>query len=91
MDKLGAFNEKQKNYVSWSTLTVRLAPWNRLSPPPPPPTTSKIFLLTVPRRYFFCGSYVLFMPCVCHAFVSSLLPCDHLLKRAELLVIVCNM
>ena len=31
---------------------------------------NKIFLLTVPRRYFFCGSFVLFMSCVCHAFVS---------------------
>ena len=26
--------------------------------------SSKIFLLTVPRRYFFCGSFVLFMSCV---------------------------
>ena len=26
--------------------------------------------LTVPKRYFFCGSFVLFMSCVCHAFVS---------------------
>ena len=28
----------------------------------------KYVLLTVPRRYFFCGSFVLFMICVCHAF-----------------------
>ena len=27
-------------------------------------------LLTVPRRYFFCGSFVLFMSCLCNAFVS---------------------
>ena len=32
--------------------------------------SSKIFLLTVPRRNFFCGSFVLFMSCVCHAFLS---------------------
>ena len=32
--------------------------------------SSKIFLLTVPRRYFFCGSFVLFMCCVFHAFAS---------------------
>ena len=38
--------------------------WNRFKP------SSKILLLTVPRRYFFCGSFVLFMTCVCHAFVS---------------------
>ena len=34
--------------------------------------SSKIFLLTVPSRYFFCGSFVLFMSCVCHAFASVL-------------------
>ena len=32
--------------------------------------SSKIFLLTVPRRYFFCESFVLFMSCVCHALES---------------------
>ena len=32
--------------------------------------SSKIFLLTIPRRYFLCGSFVLFMSCVCHAFAS---------------------
>ena len=41
----------------------------------------KLFLLTVTRRYFFCGSYVLFMSCVCHAFVCSLLPYGHLLRK----------
>ena len=29
------------------------------------------FLLTVPRRYFFCGSFVLFMSCVSHALESA--------------------
>ena len=28
----------------------------------------KIFLLTVPGQYLFCGSIVLFMSCLCHAF-----------------------
>ena len=32
--------------------------------------SSKIFLLTVPRRYFFCGSFVLFISCICHTFLS---------------------
>ena len=32
--------------------------------------SSKIFLLTVPMRYFFCGSIVLFVSCVSNAFVS---------------------
>ena len=30
----------------------------------------KIYLLTVTRRYYFCRSFVLFMSCVSHAFVS---------------------
>ena len=30
----------------------------------------KYFLLTDPRRYFFCESFELFMSCVCHAFAS---------------------
>ena len=30
----------------------------------------EIFLLTVPRWYFFCESFVLFMTCVCYAFAS---------------------
>ena len=40
--------------VPWSTseLGARLASWNWFSPP------VKYFLLTVPRRYFFCGSFV---------------------------------
>ena len=33
------------------------APLNRLKP------SSKIFLLTVPRRCFFCGSFMLFLSC----------------------------
>ena len=45
-------------------LRVRLALWNWFKP------SSKIFLLTVPRRYFFCGSFVLFLSCVCHTFAS---------------------
>ena len=29
-----------------------------------------MFLLAIPRRHFFCGSFVLFLSCVCHSFVS---------------------
>ena len=39
-------------------------------------SSSKIFLRNVRRRYFFCGSFVLFMSCVC-----SQLPCGHLLGK----------
>ena len=55
-----------------------LAPWNRLKPP------SKIFLLTVPRRYFFCGSFILFLSCVCYAYVCVclLMHCGHLLGKS---------
>ena len=56
----------------WSTseLRVRLAPWNRFKP------SSKIFLLTVPRRYFFLWF-------LSFAFVRICLfvPCDHLLGK----------
>ena len=33
------------------------APFNRVKP------SSKIFLLTVPRRCYFCGSFMLFLSC----------------------------
>ena len=54
---------------------LRLALGNWFKP------SSKIFLLTVPRRYFFCGSFMLFLPCICFAFVRICLcvPCGHLL------------
>ena len=44
----------------------RLVLWNWFKP------SSKILLQTVPRRYFFRGSFVFFMSCVCHAFESVL-------------------
>ena len=53
--------------------------------------SSKIFLLTVPRRYFFCGPFVLSMSCVCHAFASVhcclVVTCW---ERADLLALVCD-
>ena len=53
------------------------ATWNRFKP------SSKIFLPTVPRRYFFCGSFVLFLSCfrcACvHVFL--LMPNGHLLGK----------
>ena len=61
------------------------APWNRFKP------SSKTFLLTVPRRYFFCGSFVLFMSCGCHAFPS--VHCCLVVtwrERAVLLALVCD-
>ena len=53
----------------------------------PPPLV--IFLLTVPRRCFFCGSYLLFVfvP-YCHQHVCFLQPCAHLLGRADLLALL---
>ena len=49
----------------------------------------KIFLPTVPRRCFFCGSFLLFMFRVCHAFLSVhcsiVVTC---LERANLLVLL---
>ena len=45
--------------------------------------SSQIFLLTVPRRYFFCGSFMFYLSCVCYAFVQVCLfvPCGHLLGK----------
>ena len=63
-------------FITW-ILWVRLALWNQFKP------SSKIFLLTVPKRYFFCGSFMLFLSCVCNAFVRFclLMPCCHLLRK----------
>ena len=45
--------------------------------------------LTVSRRYFFCGSFVLFMSCVCYTFASDqcclVVTCW---ERADLLAVV---
>ena len=41
-----------------------------------------IFLLTVPRWYFFCGSFVLFMYCLSCFRVCSLMLCGHLLGKS---------
>ena len=53
--------------------------------------SGKIFLPTVPRRYFFCGSFVLLMSCVSHAFVSVyrclVVVCW---ERPDLLALVCD-
>ena len=73
--------------ISWSTSKsrARSGPWNWFK------LSSKIFLLTVPRRYFFCGSFVLFMSCVCHAFAS--VHCCLVVtwrERADLLALVCD-
>ena len=48
-------------------------------------------LLTVPRRYFFFGSFVLFMSCVCQALVSiHCCPVVTCWERADLLALVCD-
>ena len=78
LGELGVFHANQID-VSWSTseLRVRLALWNRFK------VSSKIFLLTVPKRYFFCGSFMLFLSCVWYVFVRVclLMPCGHLLGK----------
>ena len=43
-----------------------MAPRNLFKP------SSKIVLQTVPRRYFFCGSFMLFLACVCYDFIVAL-------------------
>ena len=73
--------------VSWSTSEsrVRLTPCVQFKP------SSKIFLMTVLRRFFFCGPFVLFIFCVCHDFASVhcclVVTC---LVMADLLALVCE-
>ena len=67
MDKLGIFHANQTYMCHDQPLNFKERGWCRetsLSP------TVKIFLLTVPRRCFLCGSFLLFLFCVCHAFLS---------------------
>ena len=42
-------------------------------------------------RYFFCGSFVLFMSCCLSCFrICSLLPCAHKRDRTDILALVCD-
>ena len=80
-------------YVAWlkfwssSELRVRLAPLNRFKP------SKKNILLTVPRRHFFCGS---FMFLFCLVFAMSLCASVYMCfvvtcwKRADLLALMCG-
>ena len=40
----------------------------------------------IPRRCFFCGSFLVFMPNVCLCYAIG--PCDHLLGKADLLTLL---
>ena len=51
------------------------APWNRFKP------SRKIFLLTVPRRCFLCGSRYFCLVLSCFCGISVLMPCGHLLGK----------
>ena len=48
-----------------------------------PEYTYTNILLTIPRRYFFCGSFMFFLSRVCYTFVRVCLfaPCGHLLGK----------
>ena len=50
-------------------------PLNRFKP------SSKIFLLTVPRRCFFCGSFMLFLSCYAFKHICLLMPSGRLLGK----------
>ena len=75
----------RKSSKSEGRAFCKLLKWNWFKP------SNKILLLTVPIRYFFGGSFVLFLYCVCHAFASA--HCCHLVtcwERADLLALVCG-
>ena len=87
IDKLGVFHETKPLCVLIHIWTKgEVGPlWNRFK------LSSKIFLLTVPRRFFFCGSFMLFLSCVCHAFAS--VHCCLVVtwtERVDLLAPVCD-
>ena len=67
---------------------MSLLPLNRFK------TSGKIFLLTVTRRCFFCGSIMLFLSCfvMLHArlFVDARLFVVTCWERADLLALVCD-
>ena len=56
--------------------------WNRFKP------SSKIFLLTVPRRYFFCGLFMFFSVLWCMSVYLYLVVTYW--ERAGLLALVCG-
>ena len=86
MDKLGVFHANQTSMCIAPHLNKVLG-WRRETSLSPPVN----ILLTVPRRHFFCGSFVLFMSCVFHAFASVhcclVVTCC---ERADLLALVCD-
>ena len=77
--KLEVFLANQISILSWSTSELRVRLVHRLTGLSPPVK----YLPTVPRRYFFCGSFMFFLSCVCYAFVRDCLymPCGPLLGK----------
>ena len=74
------FDPHQKYGWGWYRQTY-------LSPP-------VIFLLTAPRRCFFCGSFLLFLFCVCLWHTVLSVPCSLVVtcwERADLLALLCVM
>ena len=61
-------------------------PLNRFKP------SSKIFLLTVPMRCFFCGSFMLFLSCFVMLSCTSVCRCLVVTcwERADILALVCD-
>ena len=77
--KLGFFMQTKHLCILihiWTKVWV-VEPWNGFKP------SSKIFLLTVPRRRFYCGSFMLFSSCFCYAYVHVclLMPWGRLLGK----------
>ena len=69
----------------WTTGEVG-EPLNRFEP------SSKIVFLTVPRWFFFCGSFMLFLSCFVMILCTSVCWCLVVTcwERADLLVLVCD-
>ena len=65
--KLGVFHANQTSMSLDPHRCLLIHIWCRETILNPPVI---YFLLTVPRQYIFCGSFVLFVSCACHAFAS---------------------
>ena len=88
IDKLGVFHANQTSMCLYPHLNYGWGWWplNQFKP------SCKIFLLTVSRRCFFCGSFMLFLSCFVVLSCTSVCWCIVVScwERADLLALFCD-
>ena len=87
IDKLGVFHANQTSMCLYPHLNQG---WGWCTDKPVKPS-NKLFLLTVPRRCLFCGSFMLFLYCFVMLSRTSVCWCRVVTcwERADLLALVC--